>query len=106
MPSNSRSLSTTSLCLTLFGMATAWIIAPLIYLGFIPIPYDSILVPLLILLILVPYCIVGTVISIVSYCRTADIKSFIAMGIGSIAFISALGLVVLAGMVGLANHPI
>jgi hypothetical protein len=99
-------LPVVALTLTSCGLGMGVLLAVLVERDFIDVPWDAKVLPLLVLLGLVPFSMIGLVVSGVSWYRHRDWRSVISTVLGLLAIVAALvALLVIVGA-ALAGHPV
>ena len=99
------SLPRVAVALTLIGLAISAILAALVGADVIRVAWNAKLLPWLTLAGLVPFCVVGLVVSCSSYYLHRDIRSVIAIVLGVIATAASISAFFLIVFTSIARHP-
>ena len=95
-----------ALTLTSGGLGIAVLLAVLVETDFIDVPWDARVLPLLALFGLVPFSIIGLVVSCYSWYRYRDRRSVTSAALGVLAIAASLAAVLVIIGTALAGHPL
>jgi hypothetical protein len=101
-----RVLPLFALGMTAFGLASSVLLGVLVLVGIIPVPWDAVVLPRVVLGGVVPLCTISFIVSGISLCLHRNVTSCAAVILGLLAIVAALGALFVIVATGIANHPI
>lgn len=101
-----RALPLIALSMTAVGLVTSIVLAILVILGIVDVPFDAEVLPWAAFAGLLPFCVGSLIVACVSWFRHRDGRSIGAIVLGLFAVAAALGALFVIVATGIANHPI
>ena len=99
-------LANISCLLSSLGLAVGLILAILVVINVVEIPFDSTVWPAVSALGLVPFCIVAMVVAFISLLKNRDAISLLALVLGIVAVVVAILATLLVLVMMAANNPV
>ncbi|MGI9516974.1 MAG: hypothetical protein ACR2NP_08020 [Pirellulaceae bacterium] len=91
---------------TSMGLLMSLLLAGLVMNGVVDVPWDSKRLPLVMIVVLIPYCIIGFVISCISFYLRRDMRSIIAITLGVLAASASIVALIVINVAAVAAHPV